>query len=80
MNFTEKENTELDAKESIEIITDHLTKVHEDILKLRDEIEGSKSSNSLLSQVSSQMMSQMQKLEQENEELVKALNWAAKVT
>lgn len=48
MNFTEKENTELDAKESIEIITDHLTKVHEDILKLRDEIEGSKSSTSLL--------------------------------
>lgn len=48
MNFTEKENTELGTKESIEIITDHLIKVHEDILKLRDEIEGSKSSTSLL--------------------------------
>lgn len=52
MNFTEKENSELETKESIEIITDHLTKVHEDILKLWDEIEGSKSSTSILQQVS----------------------------
>jgi len=55
------------------MLSDHITSTHEDILRLREMAEGSRQSSSSLEQFSVHMMSQMQKLEQENEELVRAL-------
>lgn len=75
----EKDCQELEIKECVEMLREHLTNTHEDILRLREMVDGSWQSSSSIEQFSVHMMSQMQKLEQENEELVKALVRAAKL-